>query len=875
MNWLRRIFGRRRIYTELAEEVRAHLDEKVEELVAGGMPREEAEHAARRAFGNVMLTEENAREIWCWPALEDSLIDVRYALRMLRKSPGFTVIAILTLALGIGANTAIFSVVDAVLLRPLPYPQPGQLVSVVGPQAVRGGTSYPNLESEQQQNTVFSQMGGEATHQLTLTGRGEPSLVNTVVVSGGFFPALGVEPLVGRTVLPEDAGQGAAPVVVLSEKLWRGRLGADPSIVGSTMTLDKRPFTVVGIMPADFRDPFFASTAQVWIPVRQDPIFGKLMKFRAGGLLGVVARLKPGVGREQAQTEMKAIVARLAKVFPAADAELTVRIEPLQQAIVGNVETELVVLLGAVGMVLLIACVNIANLLLARATARGKEMGIRLAIGAGRGRILRQLLTESALLGLLGGVAGVLLAYGGVQALISILPADLPRVRAIAVDGRVLGFALLLSLAASLLFGLAPALLSARVRLQTTLRGGAGRSGDGGGRRRARNVLAVAEIALAMVLLVGAGLLLHSFVALTAVNPGFDARRVWTANVSLPQYEYSKPAQWTAFADELMSRVHGQPGMSDSALAVPMPLIQQAVNLSFTIVGNPPLPRGVTDTADYVMVSPEYFRVMGIPLIAGRDFNRDDAMSAPAVTIISQALARRYFPGENPLGRRMTFAFSGNTPIPREIVGIVGDIRDVSLRNPPAPMMYVPYDQSPIWGGAVVVKGGLGATAVAAAIREQVRAIDPDLPVTDFASVAYAVEATASAARFRTLLLGLFGAIALVLAAAGIFGVLAYSVSRRTNELGIRMALGATPAAIGRMVLREGGMLAAAGLSIGTIAALFLTRFLQSQLYGVGVDDPWTFVATAILLAGVALAACYIPARRALRLDPTRALRHE
>jgi predicted permease len=879
--WLVRLgglFRRGRADERLRAELDSHLEMLLAENLRRGMSAEEARRAARRTLGSDVRIGQAWREQRGIPWLETFIVDAGHALRMMRSHPGFAAVAIATLALGIGANTAIFSVVDAVLLRPLPYPHPSQLVSVFStrpPANVFEGTSYPNLQDERAQNTVFAGIGGASAHQLTLTGRGEPSLVNTIVVSGGYFPVLQAKPLAGRTILPEDTKRGAPPVVLLSENLWRGRLGADPKIAGSSITLDKRPFAVVGIMPAGFRDPFFASTAQVWIPVQQDPVFGPRMKFRAGSLLGLLARLKPGVSLGEAQAQMAAIGERLAADFPAADEGLSIHVVPLQQIIVGDVKPGLLVLVGAVGLVLLIACVNIANLLLARATARGKEMGIRLALGASRARIIRQLLTESAVLGLLGGAAGVLLAYAGVKAMVSILPDDLPRLRAVAVDGQVLVFALLLSLAASFLFGLAPAILSVGARVQTSLREGAGRSGDGGGRRRVRNILAVAEIALAMVLLAGAGLLLHSFIALASVNPGFDGRQVWKADVSLPQYEYSTRQQWTAFADQLLPRIQAQPGLRDSALAVPLPVIQQFVNLSFTIVGNPPSPQGVSDTADYVSVSSGYFRVMAIPLLAGRNFGRQDSMTAPPVTIISEALARRYFPGENPIGRRMIFAFPLDKRVAREIVGVAGDIRDMSLHHGSEPMMYVPFDQAPFWGGAVVVRSGLGPEAIAAAIRQQVRSIDPDLPVTDFESISSAVEATASPARFRTLLVGSFGLIALVLAAAGIFGVLSYSVSRRMHELGIRMALGATPPAIRRMVLREGALVTAAGLGIGIAAALFLTRFLKNQLYGVGADDPWTFAATAILLAGVAIAACYIPARRAMRVDPTVALRCE
>jgi predicted permease len=804
--------------------------------------------------------------------------DLRYGVRVLTKAPGFAAIAIATLAIGIGANTAIFSIVDAVLLRPLPYVHPGQLVGVFEAKPTKGmasaGISYLDLEDLRGQNRVFTEMAGITAHDLTLTGRGEPSVVRTVGSTSQFFSLLGAKPLLGHAFLSEDGDRGAAPVVILSEDLWRTRFGADPKIIGSSVTLDHRQFTVIGVMPRSFRTPFFTESREVWIPVAQDPLFGPWTTGRGLHFLRVLGRLKPGVSLAQARAEMSAITARLGQEYPV-DAGWTARVVPLDRMIVGNVKAALLVLLGAVGLVLLIACANIANLLLARATARTKEMGIRTALGAGRARILRQLLTESAVLGLLGGIAGILLAYVGVQGLTSFIPPGLPELRAIRVDGRVLAFALLLSMAASFVFGLAPALFAADADLRTSLKEGGGRSSDGGGHRRARNVLAVAEIAIAMVLLVAAGLLLHSFVELTSVRLGFDTRNVLKVDVSLPRYEYSTPRQWTAFSNQLMARLHAQPGLQDSALAVPLPLAQQQVDFAFTIVGNAPPSPGTSDKAYYVSVSPNYFHVTGIPLVNGRLFSPEDSFTAPRVTIINQAMARRYFPHENPVGRHLVFGFPPDSNVSREIVGVVGDIRNVALNEDPQPMMYVPFAQAPFWGGSVVVKSTLSPASVLAAIREQVRSIDPDLPVTDFESLSFAVEATVAQPRFRTLLLGLFGLMALVLAAAGIFGVISYSVSRRTHEIGIRLALGASPRSIRKMVLREGVNLAAVGLGIGTAAAFAVTRFLRSELYGIGATDPLTFAGAAILLAAVALTACYLPARRAMRVEPVVALRQE
>ncbi|MGH9729121.1 MAG: ABC transporter permease, partial [Candidatus Acidiferrales bacterium] len=677
------------------------------------------------------------------------------------------------------------------------------------------------------------------------------------------------------TLLPEDGKQGAAPVAIVSENLWRSRFGANPALIGQAIALDMRSFTVVGILPASFRYPDGAPHQDVWIPVAQDPVFGPLMLRPGVPVLGGVGRLKPGVSLAQAQAEMDTLGARLAKEFPAQDSGLTIRIEPYRQAVVGNVKSALLILLGAVGLVLLIACANIANLLLSRATSRGREIAVRIALGAGRARLVRQLLTESALLGLFGGVAGVLLAASGIWGLRPFLPPDVTRINSIHVGGAVLAFALLLSLAAALAFGLAPALLATPCNLQTNIKEGGAHTGQRGG-QHVRNFLAVAEISLAMVLLVAGGLLIRSFALLTSVRPGFEPKNVIEAEVSLPQYQYSTLQQWTAFSNELLARLHAQPGLQDSALGAPLPMDRQGeATFAFSIVGNPPLPRGKSVTADYATVSPGYFRVMRIPLLRGRFFSRQDSPSHPNVAIISETLARRYFPNQDPIGRQMRFGFPPNSNVAREIVGIVGDVRDSALSRKPGPMMYVPFAQAPLWGGEVVVRSSLSASSVAAAVRQATHAIDKDLPVTDIESLPDALGQSISQERFRTLLLGSFSAIALVLAAIGIFGVISYSASQRTHEIGIRMALGAQPRDVLRLILGQGAKLALFGLSVGVVAAFLLTRLMASLLYGVSATDPVTFGAVAIVLLAVALLACYIPARRAMKVDPLVALRYE
>ena len=864
---------------DFENELGAHLDMLTEENIRRGVPPEEAGRAARIKLGGLTQLKETNRELSGLPFLETFFQDARYAFRMLRKNLGFTAVAVLTLALGIGANTAIFSVVYAVLLKPLPYANPNQLVSAFAANTQEGipenGTSYPNFEEWRAQNHVFSELATIDFHQLTLTGRGEPSEVNTCVVTPEHFAVLDVKPLQGRVFFPEDGKRGAPPVVIVSENLWRGTLGADTNILGSSVILDKRPFTVVGIMPASFRSPFVNSKPEVWIPLVQDPLFGSWMARRGGHWLAVFGRLKSGVSIAQAQAEMDAISDRLASEFPAENKGWTVRLVPLQKEIVGDVRTALLVLLGAVGLVLLIACANIANLLLTRATSRSREIAVRTALGAGRARIIRQLLSETAVLGLLGGAVGIALAYWGVRVLSAAMPVSVPQVNAIRVDHAVLAFALVLSAIASVAFGLVPALFASKSNIQASLREGGGRSGESGNRRRARSFLAASEIALAMVLLVGAGLLLRSFSKLTAVSPGFDARHIVKAEISLPQFQYSMPQQWTAFSDELLARVQAQPGMKDTAVAIPLPIVDGYINLGFDIEGAPPASQAESRLANYVSVSPEYFRVMGIPLLAGRFFSRQDLPSAPSVTLINKVLAQRYFPNEDPIGKRLNFGFPPNPDVSREIIGIVGDVRDVSLAESPGPMMYVPYAQAPFWGANLVVKSTLSTDVVAAAIRQEVQKIDKDLPVTDVGKMPDLIDASVSQQRFRTFLLGLFAAMALILAATGIFGVISYSVSCRTNEIGIRVALGASRATILRMILRETLLLTVAGLLIGIPCALAASHLIGHLLFGVSANDPVTLVAVAFTLAAVAALAGFLPARRAMQVDPMIALRYE
>jgi putative ABC transport system permease protein len=877
---LRTLFGRRQAERQLSAELQYHLERQIEQNLAAGMPPEDARYAALRLFGGVQQIREECREAGGITHLEHLVQDFKHALRTLRKNRGFTAVAILTLALGIGANTAIFSAVYAVLMRPLPFRSPGRLVRVFEANDRAGiageGCSYAEFQDWRKLNHVFSGMAAVQGHDLNLTGNGEPMVVRVGDVTAGFFSVLGVPPMLGRTFVPADDDEGAAPVVVISYSLWRSRFGADPNLIGRTIDLDKRSFTVVGVMPGSFwfSTPEEGPSRQLWISIVQDPLFGPIAKRPNTDVATAVARLKPGVSEAQGLTEMEALGNRLAQQYHPGEKGRTTRVARLRETITGDVSAPLLVLLAAVGLVLLIACTNVANLLLARATSRAKEFAIRAALGAGRSRILRQLLTESAVLGVFGAAVGIALAFWGVRGLNGLLPADFPRADAIRVDGWVLAFALVLAMGASLLFGLAPALFAADPQLHTTLQETSGRTGEGAGRRRARNFLVVAEVALAMVLLVGAGLLIRSFAALLSVNPGFETRHILLSEVSLPRFEYRTPQQWVTFSNELLSRIHAEPDLRDAAIALPLPLGDQGpATMPFRIANSPPLPPGRSTTADFVSVSPDYFHVVGISLLRGRYFSQRDAMSAPQVAVISEALARLYFSHQDPLGQQLIFGFPIAENVKRTIVGVVGDVRDAALNKSPGPMMYVPFAQAPLWGVGLVVKTSSSAGAAAQAIRLKVHEVDRDLPVTDIEWMSQAVDASLAQTRLRTWLVGLFGAIAMFLAAAGIFGVISYSVSRRTREFGLRMALGSSRNEILKLVLKEALGLALAGVAIGIAVALGLARLISNLLFGVRPTDPATLIVLPLVLAGAALLAAYLPARRASRVDPMVALR--
>ncbi|MGB2987851.1 MAG: ABC transporter permease [Phycisphaerae bacterium] len=810
--------------------------------------------------------------------MSNLLHDLRYAFRTLVKRPGFTTVIVVTLALGIGANTAIFSVISAVLLHPLPFDSPDELV-VVGESSRTHGegnpgqVTYPNFMDWKRQNHVFEDMGTFRGVEYTLSGDTVPERIPGARVSAGFFTVLHVDAAVGRTFRDEDDRVGAENVVLISDSFWQTRCGRDPNLVGQTVMLDGTAFTVIGILPPGFRFPLELSKAEVWTPIALD---GRFLSERREHVSRAIARLKPNVMLEQARVDLDTVARMLEEQYPEANTDNGVAIVPLHQQVVGDVRPALLVLLGAVGSVLLIACANAANLLLARSTDRCRELAVRAALGAGRGRLVRQLLTESVLTGAIAGALGLLLAVWGTGVLVALTPADLPRSNEIGINARVLVFALALSLLTGLVFGLAPALRASRVSLHESVKED-GRTSSGTGRHHVRNVLVVSEVALALALLIAAGLLMRSFQCLTNVDPGFQTDDVLTFRMSVPFAGYSEMGKRAALYGQVIERLEGLPGVSSVGAATWLPLEGRWCTLTFRALDKLDPAPGQEPAAIFSSVSPRYFQTLGISLLRGRLFSEADTAGTSGVTVINEEMAQRYWPDENPIGKHIKpwAVFKDSQPDTFEIVGIVRSLRTFSLDSVPYPHIYVPFQQQTWPHMTFALRTDIDPVGLVNAVRSEVAAIAQEEAPFDFKTMEEYLAGSVGLARFSMFLLGLFAVLALVLAVVGVYGVLSYAVAERTHEIGVRMALGAHSRHVLHLVLRQGLTLTATGLGIGLALSLAGTRALSSLLYGIGAVDPVTFISVFLLLGGVALLACYLPARRATRIDPMVALRCE
>ena len=801
--------------------------------------------------------------------MESLINDIRYGLRGLWKRPGFTGVALITLALGIGANTAIFSLINAVLIRPLPFREPDRLVWMWG--NIRDGGNRASVSpldylDYRKQSHTFEEFAAMITVPISanLTGGGTPQRLSGAGVTGNFFQALGVQPALGHTFQLENESPGRDQVVVLSYGLWQKRFAGDPGIVNKSITLDDKSFLVIGVMPRDFE---FPATSELWVPLNFDGSPG--MKQRKAHFLRPIGRLKPGVTLAQAQADTDTIARQLEAAYPDTDAGWNLRLVSLREQIVGNIRSTLYILLGAVGLVLLIACANVANLLLAHAASRRKEIAVRTALGAGRLRIVRQMITESVILALMGGALGTLLAVWGIQALIALSGANIPATAQVKIDFTVLGFTLVTSVLTGVLFGLAPALRTMKLSLSETLKEG-GRSGsESAQRNRTRSLLVIFESAIALMLLVGAGLLIRSLIRLQNTNPGFDASNVLTIRIDLPQQKYFAPETLSNFWEQFQSRVGALPGVETVGLVSELPLSGQPNDMPYTVEGRPPGAANQEFDNDFRRVNQDYFRALRIPFLRGRNFTLQEVRQSAKVLIISESLASQVFPNEEPLGKRLVMGFRNQ---PFEIVGIVGDVRHRSLEQPPLPTMYMPALES---GENVVIRAQSDSSVLAAAVRREIALIDSNQPIGTVRTMNEWLGLAVATPRYRTGLFALFAGLALVLAAVGIYGVMSYSVGQRTHEIGVRMALGARQRDVLKLVVRQGMSMVLLGVAAGLIGALALTRIISSLLFDVGTKDPLTFAGVAILLAAVALVACYVPAWRAARVDPLVALRCE
>jgi putative ABC transport system permease protein len=868
---LRSIFRRPQVERELDEELRFHLEARIQLEIASGKSPEQARYASLHAMNGIEQRKEECRDMRRVNLVDDLVRDLHYALRTLARNPGFTVASLLALALGIGTNTAVFSVVHAVLLRPLPYPDSDRLVMLFTsrPHGERGNASVAEFLDWRAASRSFETLDAVDPGRFTLTGNGEAVQISGLSVTATFFETLKARPLLGRTFVTGEDQPGRDPTVVLGERLWRQRYGSDPNIVGKAVTLEGRLHTVIGVMPASFE--FWRRDAEAW---RVLPIHPP--KRRGPHALRGLARLKPGVTVAQAAAEMQMIARNVQRANPKDYANLRFPVVLLRDAIVGDIRMLLWILSGAVVLVLLIAVSNVANLMLARTAVRQREVAVRLSIGAGRGRLMRQFMTESVLLSLVGGSLGTALAISAVTALRWLGPQDLPRLSEVGVDGNVLAFTLVVSLASAVLFGLAPAVASCAASLSERLKGSS-RAGESRSQGRARGILVVAEVTLSVVLLIGAGLLIRSFTRLGTVDPGFSAPpdRVLTMLISLTGPRFDKPAAMTAFWDQLLARVKVLPGVEATSISLTVPPYGTEFD-DYEIEGKPLPPGEEHPSVPVPFVSHDYRKTLGIPLLRGRWFDDRDRADTPRVTVISESMARMHFSGEDPVGRRMKYGGPNQSRHPfMEIIGVVGDVKYLGLGRDSGAVFYELSFHMPLPDMWLLVRTQGEPPPLAAAVRREIHSLDPNVPVDRVGTLAQALSGSIALPRFRSLLMAAFAATALLLSAIGIYGVIAYSVAQRTQEIGLRMALGATSAGVVRMVLRQGGQLALVGIVLGLAGAAGLTRFLEKMLFGIDPSDAVTFGGAVLVIGAVAIIACTVPALRAAHVNPVTALRNE
>lgn len=872
---------------EIVEELAQHLEEVYERSLKGGASEAEARQSAllelagdellhdirrsKKPFRETPSVEKSGRS----NLLSDFQYDLRFALRILLKNPGFTIVAVIALALGIGANTAIFSVVNTVLLRPLPYKDPERLVMVWEDASKTG---YPrdtpaagNYSDWRDQNQVFEGMAAFSDESFNLTGAGDPERLEGIRVSANLFPLLGVEPQVGRVFTAAEDQPNSQRVVLLSYGLWQRRFGGDPNIAGKPLTLNGESYVVVGVMPARFQFP--TSDNQLWVPIAftAQEAADREIKF-----LEVVARLKPGITLEQAQADMSTIAGRLQQQYPETNVDIGAAVTSLHEHLVGDIKPALLILLGAVGLVLLIACANVASLLLARAAVRQKEIAVRVALGARRLRLIRQFLTESLLLSTLGGVVGLAVAYIGLVLLKTFIPEDILQASEISIDLKVLGFTLFVSVATGLIFGLAPAIQALRFKQSETLKEGGRDAATGGSGKRLRSLLVTAEVAISLVLLIAAGLLINSFVRLRNVDPGFRSDNLLTMRIAMPLSKYLDRPRRIGFYHDLLQRVQSLAGVRSVAITSNLPLYRQGNSMSVRIHGRPELPPAQQPVVVTRIVSPAYFDTMTIPVLNGRKFTDRDVDTTPRVALISETMARTFWPGEDPVGKRFGIGEIESDQSWINIIGVVKDVRQLELTADPKPQAYLPYLQFGFFEPRdLVVKTDVDPVSLAATVRKAVWEIDKDQPVSNTQTMEAILADSIARQRFSMVLLAIFAGVALVLAGVGIYGVMSYSVAQRTREIGIRMALGAQTAAVLKLALAYGMKLVIIGVAIGLVAAFALTRLMSTLLFGVTATDPITFTLISLLLIGVAALASYIPARRATKVNPIIALRYE